>query len=169
MSVSIMSGPVTKVKRKQAVAITYEMKLKVIRDFDESGLSKSELGILNGISATSVSRILNCRKELEAMTHGEVKKRTNSSDSRSQSSHKPKVKRKRLQDTTNNQNSGNKDTLSIQFDDPEASFEKALKQLGDYTFQLLECDLLFYNDQCAAVDDLYELYEELMETELTMI
>lgn len=166
MSVSIMSGPVTKVKRKQAVAITYEMKLKVIRDFDESGLSKSELGLLNGISATSVSRILNCRKELEAMTHGEVKKRTNSGYSRSQSSHKPKVKRKRLQDTSN---SGNKDTLSIQFDDPEASFEKALKQLGDYTFQLLECDLLFYNDQCAAVDDLYELYEELMETELTMI
>lgn len=64
-----------------------------------------------------------------------------------------------------------------EYDDPEASFERALKQLEDYTVQLLGCDLLIYSKNPDLVDQesyppvydsLYELYEELMESEFRM-
>lgn len=166
-------------KRKQSIGISIECKLKVLQDYDGKK-SKVEVAKLNGISPTSVTRILSNRQELEAL-RGIVADPDQSID-----------------DTNDDQGSAtepsNNDIESIAcyddpiepqphqrieliFDDPEASFEKALKQLEQYTIQLImECELLIHADNVPISPDdsntnqfggLYELYDELMENEFS--
>lgn len=170
--------------------IKYDLKMKILREFDEWNLSKSELARSHGISVTSVTRILNNREELEALQGSGVDPDRRVYTKSKGNNSKGKPKGKKMQHLPISVSSGEEDegeeeereTADIpqsrnsvpEFDDPEASFEKALKQLGEYTVQLMSsCDVLIYDNQthpvaAAPSDDLYELYEELMETEFRM-
>lgn len=183
------------VKRKQAPAITLELKMKVLQDYD--GIkTKVELAKLHGISATSVTRILNNRDHLEALigivTDPDQQQRILRLNTVTKEKKKPsQVKRKSKKAMTTTETKDDQimaDTsleskVSIEdpseddeehpqspdpasefnFEDPEASFEKALNQLKQYTVQLFPSPFDHGNSV-----DLYELYEELMESEFCM-
>lgn len=179
------------VKKRQAPVIKYDLKMKILREFDEWNLSKSELARSHGISVTSVTRILNNREELEALQGtGVDPDRRVYTKSKGNNSKGVKPKGKKSQNLPISVSSGEEEdeeeeeetvvfphsrNSAPEYDDPEASFEKALKQLEEYTVQLMACDVLIYDNQnhpaaalAAPSDDLYELYEELMETEFRM-
>lgn len=173
--------------RKIATTLTIELKLKVLREMDELKLSKKEMARKHGISPTSVSRILNSRELLESISDEDVKKRKVGSDK--VKTVKRNLKRSRavpIEDenameinstefdmdyssSCSISSTQSRDLLCIpQYDDPEASLEKALKQLEEYTFELLiqsyteAVENLHYPNM---IDGLYEMYEELMENE----
>ena len=138
--------------KRRAVTLTLDLKLRVLRDLEETQLTKTQVARRNGISPTSVSRILSNRGELEALRHQQHRKITR----------RRKSKRR------------GKDSVP-QYEDPEASFEKALKQLQEYTVQLLATDLLVHLDGVLVpggehlFDGVYELYHELMQEEFSLL
>lgn len=183
------------VKRKQPSAITLELKMKVLQDYD--GIkTKVELAKLHGISATSVTRIISNRENLESLigivTDPDQQQRILRLNTVTKEKKKPnnvKRKSKKAMTTTETKDDQTmadtnlKDKLPVEnpseddedppqspdparefnFEDPEASFEKALNQLKQYTVQLFSSP--FDNGNSV---DLYELYEELMESEFCM-
>lgn len=187
-------------ERKPSTLITLDMKVSVIRDYLAApDLQKTELAKMHGISATSVSRILSNREELVAMSGLSVedqnllltekvpvkKKRTTNSKDRSKQQNNPRdpvvpnvtiamdqnhvIYQPICEDSQNTMDSLYLDYPVIR-EDPEVSFERALKQLEQYTVEIIACDLLTVTSETnppiqRLFDELYQFYEELLESE----
>lgn len=185
-------------KRKSSSILSYALKMKVLNDIDAK-LTKSEIAKLHGISTTSVSRILNNREQLEAMTSAEHdnKRKVRAKLTTKKISDSPKLE---INDDTESGKFSAYDTDSMDkenFDQyvetnyllsppptmmameigenaGEESLERALRDLKQYTNMLLQCEDYAADNDCDPDDPyakteiygaLYELYEELMESE----